>query len=121
VRETVDRFDKSVTKQFGYNTNKKTKPLMLANLVELVREHTDIFNDEKTLRQMLTFVKKDGGKQEAEEGYHDDKVMSIAITHQATSQVVFPIEPIIMPSRYSFNIEKQSENQYDYGEEITIV
>ena len=37
VRETVDRFDKSVTKQFGFNTNKKTKPLMLANLVELVR------------------------------------------------------------------------------------
>lgn len=121
VRETVDRFDKSVTKQFGFNTNKKTKPMILANLVELVRDHTDIFNDEKTLRQMLTFVKKDGGKQEAEEGYHDDKVMSIAIAHQATSQVAFPTEPIIMPSRYSFNIEKQRETQYDYGEEITVV
>ena len=121
VRETVDRFDKSVTKQFGFNTNKKTKPMILANLVELVRDHTDIFNDEKTLRQMLTFVKKDGGKQEAEEGYHDDKVMSIAIAHQATSQVVFPTEPIIMPSRYSFNIEKQRETQYDYGEEIVVI
>ena len=121
VREVVDRFDKSVTKQFGFNTNKKTKPVILANLVELVRDHTDIFNDEKTLRQMLTFVKKDGGKQEAEEGYHDDKVMSIAIAHQATSQVIFPEEPIIMPSRYGFNIEKHYETQYDYGEEITVV
>lgn len=121
VREVVDRFDKSVTKQFGFNTNKKTKPLILAHLVELVREHTDIFNDEKTLRQMLTFVKKDGGKQEAEEGYHDDRVMSIAIAHQATSQVIFPEEPIIMQSRYSFNIEKHYETQYDYGEEITVV
>ena len=121
VREVVDRFDKSVTKQFGFNTNKKTKPLILANLVELVREHTDIFNEEKTLREMLTFVKKDGGKQEAEEGFHDDKVMSMAIAHHAVSQVIFPDEPIIVPSRYGFNIEKQIETQYDWGEEISVV
>jgi hypothetical protein len=121
VRETVDRFDKSVTKQFGYNTNKKTKPLMLANLVELVRDHTDIFNDEKTLREMLTFVKKDGGVQEAEDGYHDDKVMSIAVAHQAANQVVFINEPIEVKPQHQFNIEKQWEAQYDYGETITIV
>jgi phage terminase large subunit len=121
VRETVDRFDKSVTKQFGFNTNKKTKPMMLANLVELVREHTDIFNDEKTLRQMLTFVKKDGGVQEAEEGYHDDKVMSISITHQAVGQVVFPVEPINVQPQYHFNVEKYNQVQYDYGEAMTIV
>jgi hypothetical protein len=118
VRETVDRFDKSVTKQFGYNTNKKTKPLMLANLVELVRDHTDIFNDEKTLREMLTFVKKDGCVQEAEEGYHDDKVMSIAITHQATSQVVFVDEPIIINPQYHFAVERTQETYHDYGGEI---
>ncbi len=121
VREVVDRFDKSTTKQFGYNTNKKTKPLMLAYLVELVREHTDIFNDEKTLRQMLTFVKKDGGKQEAEEGYHDDKVMSIAIAHQGVSQVVFNTEPIIINPQFRFNVERKNETQYDYGEDMTIV
>ena len=94
---------------------------MLANLVELVREHTDIFNDDKTLREMLTFVKKDGGKQEAEDGYHDDKVMSIAIAHQATSQVVFIDEPIEMPSQHYFTAERKREVQYDYGEEMTIV
>lgn len=121
VREVVDRFDKSVTKQFGFNTNKKTKPLMLANLVELVREHTDIFNDEKTLRQMLTFVKKDGGKQEAEDGYHDDKVMSIAIAHQAVGQVVFPNVPINVQPQYHFNIERMNQVRYDYGESMTIV
>lgn len=118
VRETVDRYDKSVTKQYGFNTNKKTKPLMLANLVELVREHTDIFNDEKTLRQMLTFVKKDGGVQEAEDGYHDDKVMSVAIAHQATGQVVFPSEVISVAQKLNFDIEKKFEVVYDYGEEI---
>jgi hypothetical protein len=121
VRETIDRFDKSVTKQFGFNTNKKTKPLAISHLIELVREHTDIFNDEKTLRQMLTFVRKDNGKQEAEEGYHDDKVMSMAIAHEIRSQVIFPQEPINMNPRYSFNIEREIEKQYDYGEQITVV
>jgi hypothetical protein len=121
VRETVDRYDKAVLKQFGFNTNRKTKPVILANLVQLVREDVDIFNDEKTLRQMLTMVRKDNGKQEAEEGYHDDKVMSIAITHQAVSQVVFNEEPIIMPSQTRFNIEKHYETHYDYGEERVII
>ena len=94
---------------------------MLANLVELVREHTDIFNDEKTLRQMLTFVKKDGGVQEAEEGYHDDKVMSIAITHQAVGQVVFINEPIEVTPQYHFNVEKHNQVQYDYGESMVVI
>lgn len=121
VRETVDRYDKAVTKQFGFNTNRKTKPVILANLVELVRDYTDIFNDERTLREMLTMVKKENGKQEAEEGYHDDKVMSIAITHNAVGQVVLTEEPIIVNPQYHFNIQKHNEVQYDYGEEITIV
>ena len=121
VRETVDRYDKSVTKQFGFNTNRKTKPVILADLVELVREHTDIFNDERTLREMLTMVKKENGKQEAEEGYHDDKVMSISITHKAVSQVIFDEEPIIINPQTHFNIEKHFTNAYDYGEEMTIV
>lgn len=121
VRETIDRFDKSVTKQFGFNTNKKTKPLILNELVDLVRDFTDIFNDERTLREMLTMVKKEGGKQEAEEGYHDDKVMSMAIAQHAVGQVVFVNEPIIMPQQTHFNIEKQYQPHYDYGEEITVI
>jgi hypothetical protein len=121
VRETVDRFDKSVTKQFGFNTNRKTKPLILSGLVELVRDYTDIFNDERTLREMLTMVKKEGGKQEAEEGYHDDKVMSMAIAQHAVSQVVFNEEPIVVPPQYRFGAERANETQRDYGEEIFVV
>lgn len=121
VRETVDRYDKSVTHQFGFNTNRKTRPLILAGLVDLVRDHTDIFNDERTLREMLTMVKKEGGKQEAEEGYHDDKVMSMAIAQHAVSQVVFTQEPIAVNPQYGFSFEKTMNRQYDYGETITVI
>lgn len=120
VRETVDRYDKSVTKQFGFNTNLKTKPIILSELVELVREHTDIFNDERTLREMLTFVKKEGKKQEAEEGFYDDKVMSIAITHHACSQVVFNSRPIAIPPTTNFNGERQNQG-YGRGSTRTII
>ena len=121
IRETVDQFSKAVTQQYGFNTNRKTKPLILAQLVELVREDASIFNDEKTLREMLTMVKKENGKQEAVEGYHDDKVMSIAIAHQAVHQVSLVEEVVEMPSANHFNVEKRYEEQYDYGDERIII
>lgn len=125
VRETVDRYDKAVTKQFGFNTNRKTKPLILAGLVELVRDFTNIFNDERTLREMLTMVKKADGKQEAEDGYHDDKVMSMAIAQHAVSQVDWTEEPIIMSPKAQFGFERDAYRQtgYDsgYGTEITVI
>lgn len=121
VRETVDRFDKSVTKQFGFNTNRKTKPVILANLVELVREHTDIFNDDRTLREMLTMVKKPDGKQEAVDGYHDDKVMSIAIAYNALTQVVLEERPTYVDPQYHFTSQRERQPRRDYGERIVVV
>lgn len=119
IREVVDRYDKTITKQFGFNTNKKTKPLILSNLVELVREHIEIFNSDKTLRQMLTMVKKENGKQEAESGYHDDKVMSIAIAHNAVHQVDLTEEILTpYPEFTGFDIE---DNNKDYGEKIIVI
>lgn len=119
VRETDDdRYGKAVTKQFGFNTNRKTKPSILADLVRLVRDHTEIFNDERTLREMLTMVKKEDGSQEAEVGYHDDKVMSIAITHRAVSQVDLTQMPIIVEPHTNFNVERTMQTYQDYGDEI---
>lgn len=119
VRETVDRYDKVITKQFGFNTNRKTKPIIIGNLVEITREDINIINYEKTLRQMLTFVRKEGNKLEAEDGYHDDRIMSLAIAHNAISQVVFENE-IINLHQESF-LNTNSSKELDYGEEIPII
>lgn len=121
VRETIDRYDKSVTKQFGFNTNRKTKPLILANLVALVRDHPEIFNDERTLREMLTMVKKENGAQEAEQGYHDDKVMSIAITHNAVGQVDLTEEAMPIYQHFNFSSERQGGSADGYGDPITVI
>lgn len=120
IRETVDRYDKGTTHQFGFNTNKKTKPLILGNLVELVREDINIINNEKTLRQMLTFVRKEGNKLEAEDGYHDDRVMSLAIGYHALGQVFFDEEPIELQIKKEFGDIEDREFK-DYGEETIVV
>jgi phage terminase large subunit len=95
--------------------------LILASLVELVRDHTDIFNDERTLREMLTMVKKENGKQEAEEGYHDDKVMSIAISHNAVSQVDLSQPPIRMPEVDHFGFARDKKPSGERGCRRTVI
>jgi hypothetical protein len=118
VREVFDDYRNRVTKQFGFNTNRKTKPSILGNLVEVAREFIEVINDEQTLREMLTMVRKDNGKQEAETGFHDDKVMSLAITHHAISQVNITTEVVNVPPQHQFYAEARHYTNDDVGEEI---
>lgn len=120
VREVFDNFSKTTTKQFGFLTTKKTKPVILSNLVQIVRESVEVINHKKTLEEMLTMVKKENGKQEAEDGYHDDKVMSVAIAYHVVDQIALDEEEIRVSPQYHFNIEKAYEPNDDLGE-ITIV
>jgi phage terminase large subunit len=86
-----------------------------------VREHCDTINDKDTLEELLTIIRNEKGRIEAPQGGHDDMMMGLAIAHHIREQVVFINEPITVPQQYRFNIEKQNEVQYDYGEDITIV
>ena len=61
-------------------------------MVEVVRDDTDTINDNDTLEEMLTFVKNEKGKSEAMVGYHDDKVMALAIAHYIRPQQIFTVE-----------------------------
>ena len=81
LRERVDRLTDAVEKVLGFETTTKTKPVIISELVERIREDPSIECDEETVKEMLTFVKKDNGKQEAQEGSHDDLVMASAIAH----------------------------------------
>lgn len=119
VREIVDRYDKDVDKRYGFRTTKQTKPIILSNLVQIVRDNVEKINDSNTLREMLTMVRKDNGKQEAEDGYHDDKVMSCAIAFYITLQIIPDNDIIDLGSVYNFDVERPGYS--DYGEEIQII
>lgn len=119
VREIVDRYDKELEHRFGFRTTRQTKPMILSNLVQIVRDNVDYINDENTLREMLTMVRKDNGKQEAEEGFHDDHVMSCAIAYNAVLQVVPDNDIIEIEQHYNFEFERPGVEEI--GEEIQII
>lgn len=83
VREIFDNFDGSIRHSWGFNTNSKTRPELIAGLVKAFREQYNIINSEITLNEMLTFVRnpKRGMRPEAESGAHDDCVMALGIAH----------------------------------------
>lgn len=81
VREMPDTYTHHLKQSFGYITSSKTRPIMIAELVKIVREDIELINDYNTLKEMLSFVKING-KPQAEEGQHDDLVMGLAIAYQ---------------------------------------
>lgn len=79
-QEVMDQTSNTVTKKFGWTTNKKTKPLMLDESKECIREGSLDLRDEVTIKEHLTFfTDEETGKAEAQPGYHDDCVIATAI------------------------------------------
>ena len=121
TREAVDTYTGKTEKRFGFRTTSLTRPTAISRLIEIVREHTDTINDRDTLEELLTIIRNEKGRIEAPEGGHDDQMMGLAIAHAIREQVIFVQEPIHVNPQYHFNIERQNEAQYDYGETMTIV
>lgn len=86
MREKLDSLNNEIVLDAGFNTNSKTRPIIIAELVRKFRETPEIESDIETLKEMSVFVKKANGRQEALEGQHDDLVMSLAIAHFISSQ-----------------------------------
>lgn len=119
VREKEDKYTGIMDKSYGFKTTSITRPVIIAELVKIVRESVELINDKLTLEEMLTFVRNEKGRPEAQQGAHDDLVMGLAIAYYSRSQVVFDEEPIEINKIFNFKSEEVKE--YDYGEEIVIV
>lgn len=84
VRETFDNYTHKSKTAFGFQTNSKTRPVIISELIQFVRESCDLINDRDTLGEMLTFVRNEKTyKPEAEPGGHDDTIMALAIAYFA--------------------------------------
>lgn len=90
VREIVDEYTGRLKKAFGYRTDAKTRPLMIANLVDLCSAGLEIISDRATLEEMQTFIRSEDFRPEADVGAHDDCVMAYAIAVMARSQAIWP-------------------------------
>lgn len=111
MREIEDSITNKITLKYGFNTNKLTRPLIIAELIQIVRENSNLINDRTTLEEMLTFVRNDKGRPEAEEGAHDDCIMALAIAYYIRDQQAFTVK-----STPKFDLKKLSiDLQQDYN------
>ena len=92
VRETVDNYTHEVMQSYGFRTDTKTRPLLIATLIKYVREHPEDILDRETIGEMLTFVRTESFRAEAEAGAHDDLVMALGIAHFIRPSQSFIVE-----------------------------
>ncbi|MBQ8002531.1 MAG: hypothetical protein IJ297_03720 [Clostridia bacterium] len=81
--KSYDKTSDTTTKKIGFSTNARTKPLMIDKLAEFVREKWLGIKDMEIVDELYTYVIDDKGKTNAQEGKHDDCVMSLGIALQA--------------------------------------
>ena len=117
LRERFDGMTDVVEKVYGFETTHQTKQTIIRELVTKIRENPSILADPDTIKELLTFVHKSNGKMEAIDGYHDDLVMALAITHfiskqQETSWMDVPIaESTFLEDNFGFR-EPRGNNGY---------
>lgn len=121
VRVKLDQYTGKTEKSFGFRTTSLTRPTIISNLIQIVREHTDTINDRETLEELLTIIRNEKGRIEAPQGGHDDQMMSLAIAHEAINQVSFDREAITIREQFGFRIEEDNQYSRDYGETIQVI
>ena len=101
----------------GFKTTSITRPIIIAGLVEVIRDSTDTINSEELLRECLSFVRNDKGRAEAEQGKHDDRVMAMAIAHYIRPQQAMKIEEQKEKTPEEIREERNMESYINYGME----
>lgn len=97
--QSEDEIREGAPKRYGFHTNVQTKPMVIANLVKVVREHLYTERDGRCLDEYLTYEQKQNGAYGAIAGKHDDLLMTRAIgLFIAYNFKVMPL-PRVVPRR----------------------
>ena len=93
TREVYDKQSDELKQELGFYTDVKTRPLIIDELRQAVRDEVICLNDAGTIDEMTTFVADPKtGKIEAEVGCHDDRVLALAIANHVHEGCWTPIE-----------------------------
>lgn len=114
-REVFNQREFKTMMALGYMTTPKTRELLMDTLAKAIREWDtpgegiDVFS-EHAVEQLENFVVKDSGKSEADDGYHDDDVLSLALGLELIDQAT-----TYMPQRISNNLPPDLRNAMPAG------
>lgn len=92
VQVKIDEKNDKKTTKLGWHTNQATKPFIIDNLKPLFREEEAGVRNKATIDECHTYVVDDKGRYNAQQGCFDDRVMSLAISHEMLR--VMPRTPI---------------------------
>jgi len=92
MREVIEPPMKPVRK-FGWQTNEKTRPMILDGLKQEVANGTHGIKCAETMGECLVFQRTKTGRYEAQSGCFDDRVMSMAIAKHIRNTEPIPAPP----------------------------
>lgn len=121
-----DDYRNKLETKFGVNTNRATRPHMLAILQTIVTEYTEYIEDKETIDEMISFIVNENGKAEAQEGCHDDLVMGTAIAYYIRPQQKYILLQIKQKATQDisepFFKDVHKQNRYrDFGNKIKVI
>jgi hypothetical protein len=93
-----ERFEE-FTSKLGWKTDRKTKPLMVNALSEAIYLGKITDFDATFIRECMEYVVDDRGRTNAQEGAHDDTVISTAIALQVFDWTDVKLQNKVIPSR----------------------
>lgn len=90
AEKTLRGLSEHPKKTYGWDTNNKTKPIMIQTLGQFIRDGHIRVNDFNTIDELISYV-YDEGKTEAMGGCYDDRVMALAIALQVAIRKQTPL------------------------------
>ncbi len=91
-QEVYDKISDTTTMVLGFNTNVKSKPMIIDKLrADLRTGDVPQIEDVDTLHELRAFVVTENGRMEGDAGTHDDCVMALALANHANKGAWVPI------------------------------
>jgi hypothetical protein len=113
-RQRHNKEEKTVTDEYGWWTDAKTKPLIIGYMQDLIRlEQADI-PDIDTIDEMVTYIRNENGSMGASEGNHDDRVISLMGAYY-----VLKLNPYSVSKRVSSRATDQAKRYREFRKQRT--
>lgn len=90
VEEAVDTPGAKPRRRYGWQTTRKTKPMMVDTLIKVLEDEPEAIKDRDTFAEMLRFERHDDGTYGAQEGHNDDRLMSFSIARELRQRLPTP-------------------------------
>jgi hypothetical protein len=112
-RRTINKRTNEITEDLGWMTNAATRGPLLDELAAVIRTEEAWLVDADTIGEMFTFVRGENGRAEAQNGAHDDRVLSAALALQV-AHYVYPAALAVPPQ--ALPVTASTPSGYDsYG------